>query len=150
MSVSESLDLAGRGAEIIVSAFDVYTGSFREITRRARAHFEQQDWHATQRDSALRLDLYVDTVNAGLESLRGLLGDRLESRPLWTAVRSAYERRLADRGDDDDLAETFFNSITRRILHTIGVDPAVEFVVPASPYVRAFGRPWSLSVGEWP
>ena len=34
MSVSESLDLAGRGAEIIVSAFDVYTGSFREITRR--------------------------------------------------------------------------------------------------------------------
>ena len=83
-------------------------------------------------------------MNAGLESLRALLEDKIESRPLWTAIRAAYQQRLGDRRDDD-LAETFFNSITRRIFHTIGVDPAVEFVIPASPYVGAFGRPWSLT-----
>jgi len=144
MSISESLDLAGRSSEIIVSAFEVYTRRFRSITRLARRHFERRDWHAAQRESSRRLDLYNDTVNAGLESLRALLEDKIESRPLWTAIRAAYQQRLGDRRDDD-LAETFFNSITRRIFHTIGVDPAVEFVIPASPYVGAFGRPWSLT-----
>jgi isocitrate dehydrogenase kinase/phosphatase len=35
---------------------------------------------------------------------------------------------VASRGDVE-LAESFFNSFTRKIFHTIGVDPAVEFIV---------------------
>src|SRR5213075_992055 len=47
---------------------------------------------------------------------------------------------------NEELAESFFNSLTRRIFHTIGVDPQIEFVVPASPYVGGFQRPWSFAV----
>src|SRR5207245_10081853 len=32
--------------------------------------------------------------------------------------------------DDCGIAETFFNSVTRRIFTTVGVDPLVEFVHP--------------------
>src|SRR5439155_21506797 len=119
MSVSEALDLAGRGAEIIVAAFDFYTDRFREITRLARGHFERRDWHATQQDSGRRLDLYTDTVNASLESLRALLGERIEDRPFWTAVRAAFEERLSARADQE-LEETLFYLVTRRIFNTSG------------------------------
>jgi isocitrate dehydrogenase kinase/phosphatase len=135
---------AARAATIIADAFAVYVALFRVLTCVARDHFERRDWHAMQHDSMRRLDLYTRQVDEGLAALRVLLGEMLEDRPFWATLRAAYERRIA--GDpDDELAETFFNSITRRIFHTIGVDPAVEFVVPASPYVRAFGGPWSMT-----
>jgi len=142
--MTESQVLAARGAEIILATYDVYVARFRELTRHARSHFERRDWHATQRDSALRLDLYTESVDEGLTGLRALIGDHLEERTTWAALRSRFEQLIAGRGGDE-LAETFFNSITRRIFNTIGVDPSVEFVVSASPYQRAFGRPWSFT-----
>ena len=145
-AVSDTTPLAARGAEIILTAYEVYVERFRELTRHARAHFEGRDWHATHRDSARRLDLYTELVDECLAGLRALLQGRLEERATWAALRSRFEQRIAGRGDDD-LAETFFNSITRRIFHTIGVDPAIEFVVSATPYQRAFGRPWSFTTG---
>src|SRR5262249_51927138 len=49
---------------------------------------------------------------------------------------------------DRELAETFFNSVTRRIFSTVGVDPAIEFVEPGAevppvmhgPVFRSFRR----------
>ena len=141
----EAGGLIARGAAIILAAYDVYVVRFRELTHRARAHFERRDWHATQRDSTLRLDLYSELVDEALARLRTLLGGCFAERETWAALRSQFEQSIAGRGDDE-LAETFFNSITRRIFHTIGVDPSVEFVVSASPYQRAFGRPWSFTI----
>ncbi len=144
MSDPESRALAARGAEVILAAFRMYLERFRELTHLARGHFERREWHAMHDVSTRRLDLYTLRVDAGIAALGVLLGPRLESRGFWTPIRAAYERAIA--GDrDDDLAETFFNSFTRRIFHTIGVDPGVEFVIPASPYVRVFGQPWSLT-----
>jgi isocitrate dehydrogenase kinase/phosphatase len=40
-----------------------------------------------------------------------------------------------------ELAETFFNSNVRRVFHTVGVDPGVEFVDAAIPRV-AYAPPW--------
>jgi isocitrate dehydrogenase kinase/phosphatase len=116
------------GADIIAETFRSYVERFRELTRRARANFESGDWHAVQRDSARRFDLYTEAVVEGLERLRPLLAERVADRPTWTALRGAYERAIGARGDVE-LAETFFNSFTRKIFHTIGVDPAVEFIV---------------------
>jgi isocitrate dehydrogenase kinase/phosphatase len=117
------------GAAIIAETFRSYVERFRDLTHRARANFEDRDWHAVQRDSARRFDLYTEAVGEGLDRLRPLLGDRVTDRPTWTALRSAYERTIGARGDVE-LAETFFNSFTRKIFHTIGVDPAVEFILP--------------------
>src|SRR5262245_4467514 len=135
---------AAEGAAVIAGAFQSYMDRFRTLTRRARRRFEERDWAGAQQDSVARLDLYGEVVDEGLHRLFDLLGSRLEDRPTWTAVRTAYEALVAGRADAE-LAETFFNSFTRRIFHTIGVDPGVEFVAPAASRLR-HAAPWSHTI----
>ena len=45
----------------------------------------------------------------------------------WVGLKAAYAR-LVNARSDRELAETFFNSVTRRIFATVGVDPEIEFV----------------------
>jgi isocitrate dehydrogenase kinase/phosphatase len=60
---------------------------------------------------------------------------------------------ISQRGDVE-LAETFYNSATRRILITVGVDPALEFVwfgattIPTgdTPIVRVYSQVSTLEV----
>jgi len=127
--MSESLDrkLVERGAAIIADSFRAYVEGFRAVTRNAREHFESANWRGVQHDAALRFDLYADAVSAGLVNLRAMLGARIDDRPTWTMLRGAYATAMASRGDVE-LTESFFNSFTRKIFHTIGVDPAVEFI----------------------
>ncbi len=127
MSPDQDAALIERGARIIALAFAGYVDGFSGLTQRARAHFESANWLGVQHDAALRFDLYADAVGDGLSKLTPLLGARSDDRPTWTALREAYARRIARRGDIE-LAESFFNSFTRKIFHTIGVDPAVEFI----------------------
>jgi isocitrate dehydrogenase kinase/phosphatase len=136
--------LAASAAEIILTAYESYTRRFQEMARDARGHFERVDWHAVQRDSAERLDLYTSAVRQALDRLLPLLGEDQQRRTVWTGLRAAYAACIDGRGDGE-LAETFFNSITRRVFHTIGVDPSVEFIVSASA-VEGYSAPWSLSV----
>lgn len=133
-----------KGAASIAAAFDAYLDRFHAITRDARRHFEKRDWAAAQRDSARRLDLYTEAVDEALAALEGILGPALADRPTWTEMRGAFERRVEARGDRE-VAETFFNSISRRIFHTIGVDPEVEFVSSVSDLPEG-GPPPSLSI----
>jgi isocitrate dehydrogenase kinase/phosphatase len=122
-----SPSLPERAARIIADSFRSYVQGFRDVTRNAREHFESANWRGVQHDAALRFDLYADAVHAGLLRLRPLLGAQAEDRPTWTALRAAYARAISGRGDVE-LAESFFNSFTRKIFHTIGVDPSVEFI----------------------
>jgi isocitrate dehydrogenase kinase/phosphatase len=116
-----------RAAALIRDAFGDWRERFDAITRRARSHFEGRDWQAVQRDSARRLDLYGEAVGEAIALLGALLEDRLEDRALWESLRPAYAALVAGR-HDAPLARTFFNSITRRLFRTIGVDPRIEFV----------------------
>jgi isocitrate dehydrogenase kinase/phosphatase len=122
-----------QGAEIIAGTFDRYFQHQREIVRCACANFERQDWQATQRDSAARLDLYNESVREGLDLLHGLLGPRFADADTWIELRNAYAERVSARGDRE-VAETYFNSFTRRIFHTVGVNAAMEFVSPPTEY----------------
>jgi len=130
MTPSPDPELVTRGAAIIAESFRDYVLGFRDLTRHARAHFESANWHGVQHDAAVRFDLYADAVGTGLMRLAPLLGHRVDDRPTWTALRAAYAEATAGRGDVE-LAESFFNSFTRKIFHTIGVDPAVEFMSSA-------------------
>ena len=127
-----------QGAEIIDATFHRYFLHQREIVRCARANFERRDWHATQRDSAARLDLYNESVREGLDLLHGLLGPRFADADTWIELRNAYADRIAGRGDRE-VAETFFNSFTRRIFHTVGVNGEMEFVSPPAEHRGAPG-----------
>ena len=55
------------------------------------------------------------------------LADRLEDRNVWMAMKAVYSGLIQERSDWE-LAETFFNSVTRKIFSTVGVDPRIEFV----------------------
>jgi len=124
----------GPAVQVIAASFDAFLSRQNDIVRRARRNFERADWHAVQADSARRLDLYNEAVREGLNGLHGLLGPRIADRDTWTLLRAAYADLIGERGDRD-VAETFFNSFTRRLFATVGVDAGVEFVTPrgASP-----------------
>ncbi len=119
--------LANLGAQTILLGFDEYHTEFKTITRRAKIRFEQRDWHGMFTDAAERLDLYRETVNRTVAELRELLGDRANNKLVWASMKAVYSGLIADR-DDWELAETFFNSVTRRIFTTVGVDEQIEFV----------------------
>ncbi len=125
MPVSTSLPQAG--ALLMRDAFVAYRETFVAITRRARSHFERRDWEQRQQDSQARLLLYRSVVDDTEQRIRALLGDQATNRAVWVDLKGAYRTRIARR-PDRELAETFLNSITRRIFATVGVDPLVEFV----------------------
>ncbi len=118
---------ARSGAEAIRLAFDAYQREFRQITRRARSRFEGQDWRGMQQDARERLDLYPRVITDVVADVRRILGEHAQDRALWTRMRAAYTEGIAGR-TDFELAETFFNSATRRIFDTVGVDPKIEYV----------------------
>ncbi len=119
--------LASVGARAICDAFEKHQETFQTITRRARAHFEKCDWRAMQNDATARLDLYTGAVTLLLGELRCLLESRTDDKAIWSSMKAVYSGLIASR-DDLELAETFFNSVTRRIFTTVGVDPQIEFV----------------------
>lgn len=119
--------LANLGAQIIRTAFGRYRRVYRRATRRARATFERRDWTGLRDQAVDRLRLYRREVDACEREIRGLLGPRLEDRYLWVGLKAVYSGLIAGR-DDWDLGETFFNSVSRRIFSTVGVDALIEFV----------------------
>jgi isocitrate dehydrogenase kinase/phosphatase len=113
-------------AKLTLQAFDSFNAGFRVITRRAQQRFEQRDWKGGLWDSAERLDLYGKTVEFILAQLDNTLGDAARDESLWVAARQCYAE-LAVARHDLDRAETFFNSVARRMLKTVGVNHEVEF-----------------------
>lgn len=110
----------------IEEAFNDYLTEFKAITQRAKARFERRDWRAAVADAAERLDLYGLVVDRLEAHVRDALGPQVSDRGVWAGMKPVYSRLIKDR-PDCELAETFFNSITRRIFTTVGVDPNIEF-----------------------
>ncbi|MDH3193933.1 MAG: bifunctional isocitrate dehydrogenase kinase/phosphatase, partial [Acidimicrobiia bacterium] len=141
------------GANTILAGYENYVARFRVITSRAEVRFLQRDWHGMQADASERLGLYRDVVDEVLADIEALLGERTEDQSLWAPIKAVFSALISDR-DDWDIAETFFNSITRRVFTTVGVDQAIEFVdtdfdTPpsrsAEPVFVALGRAKSVS-----
>jgi isocitrate dehydrogenase kinase/phosphatase len=117
-----------RGAvDAIGQAFEAYRGEFKEITRRARCRFADQDWRGLQQDARERLELYPRMITGIVAEVCRILGERIEDRAVWARMKAAHTQAIAGRGDFE-LAETFFNSVARRMFATVGVDPKIEYV----------------------
>lgn len=132
----------------VLVVFDALRSEFKEITRRAKIWFERQDWRAAQAGAGERLDLYARAVARMKQEATAILGPGLLDRATWQKIKASYSRLIAYR-NDEELAETFFNSVTRAVFGTEGVDGSIEFVyfdneiLPSgdeTPVYRAFYR----------
>ena len=93
------------------------------MTRRARGRFARREWQGGQDDAAARLASYQQWVERFVGEI-GVLPPN--PRGHWSRVRDAFAREVAAWADAD-VATTFFNSVTRRLLGTVGIDPHAEF-----------------------
>jgi len=125
-------DVPRKAADLLVRAHAEYTSAFGEITRRAPSRFSDRDWAGMRADTLERLELYRKVLDPAVEALSALLGPRVSEKTVWTGMKEAFAALVAERVDLG-LAETFFNSASRRIFHTVGVDPRVEFVASEVP-----------------
>ncbi len=148
---TDSPTLAERLADIVCAGFERYFSEFRRLTLAARLHFEEQDWRSAQHDWIARLDLYGVVVRDTLAAIAAR-GEAARRRDVWKDVRREYRARIMCR-HGSELAESFFNSVTRRIFTTVGVDAEIEFldvrpsacpVGHAAPVTRTFVRTESV------
>jgi len=130
LTVAGKID-TGKTQEIgvcVAESFDTYRSEFSEVTRRAKENFALQEFSQHQINSQIRLLLHRQSVNSCVEkisiSLKGKSED--EKRQIWVAARHLFAQAIAWRSDSE-LAETFFNSVTRRLFTMVGFDDDLEF-----------------------
>jgi len=103
----------------VLAAYEGWIESFREVTRRARSRFLNREWHEWQADAAERIDLHGHAVLRAVRTLSGARVDGAGARDRFAA--------LIEGRPDAEIAETFYNSVMRRVLGVVGVDPHTEF-----------------------
>ena len=145
--------VANATASLIFRAFEQFHIDFQSITQRARERFNTRDWKGGQGDAVERLELYRTSIDAVETDVREGLGERVSDPFVWASAKAVYSGLIEAR-DDWELAETFFNSVTRRVFTTVGVDPQLEFVdtdftspptTPSAPVYRTYPRAASTS-----
>src|SRR6516164_3507175 len=119
--------LAALCADAVYRAFLNYQGEFHTITRRAADRFLRCDWPGAYADAAERLGLYNRVLNELVVTIRVLMGCRLEQKSIWVAIKAVYSS-LITNCNEWEIAESFFNSLTRRLFTTVGVNQQIEFV----------------------
>jgi len=119
-------DTKEKVAGLILKVFDSYLSEFLVLTRRAKERFEQRDWKGGKRDALERLNLYEKVLSQIATQVEGMLDRRAYDRATWISMKRIYSGLIAGRCNED-IAETFFNSITRKLLQTVGIDREVEF-----------------------
>lgn len=127
MEPSTCTSRALRAAGCLRDAFASYLLAFDAVTRRAPSRFVRRDWAGMQSDARERLELYGEVVGRLLAELDALLGPCARDEATWGAMRAAFAEQILGH-PAVELAETFFNSVTRRVFATVGVNPAIEFV----------------------
>jgi len=128
-------ELSGGIAAIIHEGYENHVECFMAIVARAPQRFLRREWPGLHADSVALIDLYTESVQTVLGSIEDLLGERREEKALWGPARDRYADLIVGRSDPE-IAATFFNSITRRVFTTVGIDDQIEFSS-----IVAFGVP---------
>src|ERR1700680_77164 len=113
-------------AAAIAEHFRQYNEEFGRITRRAALNFLAEDWQSAQLDAVARIELYEQRVARCVATIAAALRSKRTEVALWIDIKRAYETIVARR-PDSDFYRTFFNSVTRDLFGTVGVNPEVEF-----------------------
>jgi len=117
-------------AKAMMDGFNRHYRLFRTESARAKHRFETADWHGQQRAQRERIEFYDLRV---LECSNRLEREyKADDQPMdvWQQVKLHYIGLLVDH-HQPELAETFFNSVTTKILHRAYFQNDFIFVRPA-------------------
>jgi isocitrate dehydrogenase kinase/phosphatase len=117
-------------AQAMLDGFNRHYRLFREASRAAKARFESADWHGQQRAQRERIEYYDMRVAEAADRLtREFDAPRLPAE-VWQQMKLHYIGLLIDH-HQPELAETFFNSVSTRLLHRSYFRNDFLFVRPA-------------------
>ena len=114
----------------MLDGFNRHYTLFREASAGAQQRFEQADWHGQQRAQRERIEYYDKRVEEAADRLqREYQADSLPT-DVWQQTKLHYIGLLTNHYQPE-LAETFFNSVTTKILHRRYFNNDFIFVRPA-------------------
>ena len=103
-------------AMAMLEGFNKHYRLFRETSAAAQARFEQRDWLGQQRAQRERIEFYDLRVQEAVDRLRSEFNVDEMSMDSWQQAKLHYIGLLIDH-HQPELAETFFNSVTVKLLH---------------------------------
>ena len=117
-------------AKAMMDGFNRHYQLFRSESARAKHRFETADWHGQQRAQRERIEFYDLRVREASTRLEREFKAGEQSMDVWQQVKLHYIGLLVNH-HQPELAETFFNSVTTKILHRSYFQNDFIFVRPA-------------------
>jgi isocitrate dehydrogenase kinase/phosphatase len=103
-------------ARTILDGFDKHYRLFREASQAARRHFETGSWATAQKAARERIDFYDKRVDEAVAVLEDEYASEELTDRVWREIKLHYIGLLSGH-KQPELAETFFNSVSCKILH---------------------------------
>jgi isocitrate dehydrogenase kinase/phosphatase len=122
--------LAYEIAKAMMDGFNRHYQLFRTESARAKHRFETADWHGQQRAQRERIEFYDLRVREASMRLEREFKAGEQTMDVWHQIKLHYIGLLVDH-HQPELAETFFNSVTTKILHRSYFHNDFIFVRPA-------------------
>ncbi len=117
-------------ARAMLDGFNRHYQLFRAESQRAKHRFETQDWHGQQRAQRERIEFYDLRVKEAVARLEKEFKAGDQPMEIWQQIKLHYIGLLINH-HQPELAETFFNSVTTKILHRTYFQNDFIFVRPA-------------------
>ena len=117
-------------AKAMMDGFNRHYQLFRTESARAKHRFETADWHGQQRAQRERIEFYDLRVREASTRLEREFKAGEQTMDVWQQVKLHYIGLLVNH-QQPELAETFFNSVTTKILHRSYFQNDFIFVRPA-------------------
>ncbi len=117
-------------AKAMIDGFNRHYRLFRTESARAKHRFETADWHGQQRAQRERIEFYDLRVKECSNRLEREFKGGEQPMEVWQQVKLHYIGLLVNH-HQPELAETFFNSVTTKILHRSYFHNDFIFVRPA-------------------
>ena len=117
-------------AKAMMDGFNRHYQLFRTESASAKQRFETADWHGQQRAQRERIEFYDLRVREASTLLEREFKAGEQTMNVWQQVKLHYIGLLVNH-QQPELAETFFNSVTTKILHRSYFQNDFIFVRPA-------------------
>jgi isocitrate dehydrogenase kinase/phosphatase len=143
---SEHDEIPRRIATVLIEGFDKHYRLFRSTSAHAKQQFEARAWEDLQHALQERIRFYDERVRECVERLHGEFDIATLSDGTWRDAKLFYIGLLVEHSQPE-LAETFFNSVIKRMLRRSYYDNdlifvraaiSIEYIEPEPPIYRSY------------